>query len=523
MKQKLTSALVYATPISWWPVGLGMMGAVLEENGCEVHTLVNNFRNYKDSKEILAWILEREPDIVGFSFMTFGVNQHYELAKAIKKISPDTLVVSGGNHPTLFPEESIHNGFDITVIGEGEKPLEGVVQYLNDPTQYPLDNIKGLGFLDSTGIYKTTGPADIIQELDDLPFPARHLFDPDEFRSSDGELKGYGSLIGTRGCPFQCTFCSTSAFGPRYRRRTPRNVIDEIVHVKETYGTDTFTFVDDQFFLKKSQIHEICNELIERKANIRWNCGCRTELVSDENLKAMKKSGCFQINFGIESGDKDTLKKIKKGNTTEDALNAVRLTKENGIKVYANFMTGFPWETAQQILNTEKFIRKLRPWTDRFSNSGVLIPVPGTDIYEELRKEYDIEEYWLRPEYQNIGTSIYQNVNNPFEVSNWFQRDMYDDSFVQHEYFFKYRKDQKDAMFKLMFTIGVSNIYLEEGRSLRGFVRIGLGYLSHLANTIHPSIEKYLTAILLTKNASSIHDMYGVGYKKNDNRQNALV
>ena len=272
-----------------------MMGAILEKNKCSVHTLVNNFRNFRDTKQILDFVLEKEPDIVGFSFMTFGVKQHYELARLIKKNAPSTLVVAGGNHPTLFPHESIENGFDIAVVGEGEMPLEGIVNHLRNPSDLDLAQVKGLAFKNEDGSVVSTGSADIIQDLDGLPFPARHLFNPDEFRTADGELKGYGSLIGTRGCPFKCTFCSTSAFGPRYRRRSPDNVIDEIKKVKNDYGTNTFTFVDDQFFLKKSQILEMCDKLVRREANIKWNCGCRTELVNEENLIAMKSSGCFRL------------------------------------------------------------------------------------------------------------------------------------------------------------------------------------------------------------------------------------
>jgi radical SAM superfamily enzyme YgiQ (UPF0313 family) len=383
--------------------------------------------------------------------------------------------------------------------------------------------VKGLTFKNEDGSVSSTGAAEIIQDLDGLPFPARHLFNPDEFRTADGELKGYGSLIGTRGCPFKCTFCSTSAFGPRYRRRSPDNVIDEIKKVKNDYGTDTFTFVDDQFFLKKSQILEMCDKLVRREANIKWNCGCRTELVNEENLIAMKSSGCFQINFGIESGDPSTLKKIQKGNTREDALKAVRATKKADIRVYANFMTGFPWESAEQINNTAGFIKELRPWVDRFSNSGVLIPVPGTDIYDELRQTNDIEGYWLRDEYQNVGTSVYQNIINPYQWSNWFQRNMYDDAFVQDEYFFKYTKEQRTAMFNLMFNIGVANIITETGKTPKAVAKISLGYLSYKFRQINPKIESFITEKISSGDALNYHDSYGVGYKKNDNKQNALV
>ena len=142
MNRKLRVVLAHITPISWLPVGIGMIAAVLEREDCEVYTIINNFKNYREVDDLRKEILTIEPDIVGISFMTFGVKFKYALANMLKK--EKVILIAGGNHPTLFPEESIKNGFDIAVIGEGEIACKELVKYIREPEIFPLSNITGI-------------------------------------------------------------------------------------------------------------------------------------------------------------------------------------------------------------------------------------------------------------------------------------------------------------------------------------------------------------------------------------------
>lgn len=503
--------LAYVTPISWAPMGIGMVAAVLEEEGIEVFPVINNFENYQDVDELAKNIIDLEPDLVGISFLTYGVKNNYSMARILKK--ENILLVAGGNHPTLFPEECINNGFDFTIIGEGEYTCKELIKHLRNPGMYPLSNIRGISFRNHDGKIVNNGISPIIEDLNSLPFPARHCFNKDDFLMPDGDLKGYGAILSSRGCPHKCTFCSTEAVGSRFRKRSAKNTVDEIELVNKEFGVNTFNFLDDTFSVDRVRVKDVCNEIIKRGLDIKWNCGCRVTDVQPEILELQKKSGCFMMNFGIESGDPETLLKIKKGITIESALMAVKMTKEAGIKVYANFMTGFPWETPTQINNTTSMVHRIHPWADQLSAGNVLVPIPGSKIYDDLKSTYDIENYWLRDDFNDIGMGVWKNVVNPYKISNWFQRNMYDDTLVRNDTFFKYSRGQKKAIYRLMRTIGTYNIKKEYGKSWRTILYLLLGYTSFYLAEIIPSLEIFIVS-KFKKSGTNIHRKFGLGYKK---------
>jgi len=509
--KKLRIVLVHVTPISQFPLGIGMIAAVFENEGCEVFPIVNNFNNYQEVEALANTITAIKPDMVGLSFQTFGVKINYSLVSLLKK--EKLFVVGGGNHLTLFPEEGIENGFDVAIIGEGEETSKHLVEYLNNPNDNVLSQIKGIVFRNDEGDIVRTGAPSILQDLDILPFPARHLFDRDSFVQHDGELKGYGKIFTGRGCPHQCTFCCPSVFGRKFRHRSAENVVDEIEKVKKEFNVSIFTFIDDTLLVNTTHLKEICGEILKRQLRIKWNCSARINKITPELLELMKKSGCFMMNFGIESGDPYTLKRIKKGIDIDRAVQSIKMTNKAGIKVYANFMTGFPWETSEQIQNTIDAVHKISPWVDQFSNKGVLIPEPGTEIYEDLKNEYNLEKYWLRDNYQNAGASIFQNVANPYKVSNWFQRNMYDDTYVRRELFFKYSSDQKRTIYRLAKAIGSYNFNKQFGKSWKARLYIFFGYCSFVLAEILPSFEIFVVS-LFKSSGSKIHSNFGVGYSK---------
>lgn len=513
MKKRPKIILTHVTPISQFPLGLGMIAAIFEEEGFEIVPIVNTFLKYQSTNTLVKNILSLEPDIVGISFQTIGVKANYEVVKLLKQANEKILIIGGGNHLTLFPEEGIENGFDICVIGEGEETCRQLIRYYFNPSQFPLSRIQGVAFRDGNDNIVQTSKAPIVSDLDALPLPARHLFDEDAFRQPDGDLKGYGKIFTGRGCPGRCTFCCPNVFGRTFRHRSAKNVVDEIELVNKKYNVNLFSFIDDTFLANVNHVKEMCHEIIRRGLNIRWNCTSRVNRISVELLRLLKQSGCFMMNFGIESGNKETLRRIKKGISVEKAIEAVRMTQEEGIKVYANIMTGFPWEGPDEIQDTIDLVHRLSGWVDQFSNKGVLIPEPGTELYEELKSYHDIEGYWLKETYQNVGASIFQNVTNPYKISNWFQRNMYDDTYVRKELYFKYSPEQKKAIFKLAKSIGIYNFKRRYGNTWKAKFYITLGLISSWLANIVPDLEiKVVSSI--KRSAATLHSSYGIGYCK---------
>jgi len=236
-----------------------------------------------------------------------------------------------------------------------------------------------------------------IEDLDSLPFPAWDLFPMEKYftdpRTAVKTGKSEMQILGTRGCPNQCTFCSSKNEkhqGTRYRMRSPSRIVDEIVYINERYGTEVFGFSDLAFPLVKSHAEEFCNELIRRKVNkkIRWVSECRVKSLDAGLLTLMKRSGCVRVCFGIESGNDNILHSIKKNFTTEDIRRAVELVRKGGIDVDGMFMIGLPGETENMIKETIAFAVDIKV---RYAIFNIFAPYPGCELWDSLMKEAKIK------------------------------------------------------------------------------------------------------------------------------------
>jgi len=219
-----------------------------------------------------------------------------------------------------------------------------------------------------------------IENLDELPFPALHLWPIDQLRK-------YGEVIfpltTTRGCVFWCNFCTAvRMFGRKYRMRSTKNVADELEHLNKKFGADHFTFYDDAFTVNQARTEELCQEIINRKLKIRWNCETRVDMVTKELLAKMKQAGCTDVWFGVESGSQRVINEMDKGIMIEQTEKAFKWAKEVGLMTVANVILGIPTETRETAWETVKFIEKLNP-----NDVGYYIatPYPGTPMYEQVR------------------------------------------------------------------------------------------------------------------------------------------
>jgi len=251
-----------------------------------------------------------------------------------------------------------------------------------------LSHVKGITYRSGGKIVSNPGRP-LIENIDDIPFPAWHLLKMDSyFRLTARILTGKNgfSMITSRGCPGRCKFCDTHIVWTRkYRARSPTNVVDEIEQLHDRYNIGFMVFVDDTFIVNKKRAIEICNQIIERGIDIKWECAGRVNLVNKEILAKMKEAGCNTIYYGIESGSQEVLDYINKGITLEQAKNAIKITKKAGIGTSAFFMIGFPSETEEDVKKTIEFNKRLP--LDEHDTFSILTPFPGTELYKIMKDE----------------------------------------------------------------------------------------------------------------------------------------
>ncbi len=272
------------------PLGLAYLGAVLEKSGYSVRILDLNAEPNLSSnfKNIL---LEDKPEIVGISCLTPFYSAVLSLARITKELT-NARVVVGGAHATALPEELLESTvIDYVVLGEGESTLVELTDSLLRGKNKP-DTIKGIAYIKDNKFYKTT-PREYIQNLDVLPFPARHLLPIDKYKSPQYKQSKVTSIITSRGCPYSCIFCDYRfLMGPKFRRRSPQNVVTEIIECIRKYNIQHVSFRDSTFTFDEKWIYEFCQLIHNSNVKIDWDCNGRVNLVTVKMLDEMKKAGC---------------------------------------------------------------------------------------------------------------------------------------------------------------------------------------------------------------------------------------
>lgn len=285
---------------------------------------------------------------------------------------PDSLRILGGNHISAEPDNIYQTNFHIGVKGEGEVELAGILSS-SDVARYRTSTcvvIQGVG----------------LQNLDTIPFPARHLVDWSKYKRGIywGKylLAPAVSMITSRGCPFRCVYCGSNViFGRQNRARSIPNVVAEIKQVIDTLGYHGFNFHDDEFTLNRERTIKLCREFA--KLNIVWRCLTRADLLDDKLLEEMRKGGCEEIILGVESGSQTVLDSIHKGTTVQQNLKAMKAIKKAGIQLKAGVMVGSPSETWQTVRETEKLLKACPP---DFWNVSVFTPFPGCEVWQNPEK-----------------------------------------------------------------------------------------------------------------------------------------
>jgi anaerobic magnesium-protoporphyrin IX monomethyl ester cyclase len=346
----------------------------------------------------LERLAANRPDILCISSTTLAIGNANSFAIKAKRLFTSLKIVVGGPHVTATPGETMERfpAFDIAVVGEGEVTLVELLNALRQGTD--LSAVKGLFYREGKDL-KSTGRQPFIHELDSLPFPAWDLLEqfPSRYLPAPfkvGKLPA-ATLVTSRGCPNVCIFCDRSVFGFSCRFYSADYVVRQMTDLYHRYGIREFTLEDDTFITFKKRLKEICDRLIELRLDISWTCLGRVDHVTTENLQLMRKAGCWQISFGIESGSKEILALINKRVTLEQIRRAVVLSKEAGLRPKGFFIIGHPGETKETIKQTVDLALEL-PLAD--ISVSLMTPFPGTELY---RRAAEFGEF--NPDWENMN------------------------------------------------------------------------------------------------------------------------
>jgi radical SAM superfamily enzyme YgiQ (UPF0313 family) len=329
------------------------------------------------------------PDVVGITAMTMTLIDVVKTTRLVKTINPSIQIVLGGPHVNLFPVETINiDSVDYLVLGEGEETFKDLVEAIDGQSDKNL--IPGIVFREE-GTVRNTGTRPLRNDLDELPFPARRLVPYEKYNSILFQGKIATTIFTSRGCPFKCSFCDRPHLGKVFRARSAENVVDELEACVQL-GIRDFLFYDDTFTVVKQRVLDICNLIVQRGLDIRWDIRARVDTVDEEILFHLKKAGCQGVHYGIESGSKKILKVLKKGISIDQAIKIFKLTRKYKMAILGYFMIGNPSETVADIQTTFKVIKRLKP---DFIHMTILTPFPGTKIYNDgLASGVIAKDYW---------------------------------------------------------------------------------------------------------------------------------
>ena len=460
-------------------MGLLMLAAVLEKAGYEVHLLDANAANRSlASPEIVAIAQKIRPEIIGMTLVTPLIKEAYRLATDLR--SSGAKLLAGGPHATILPEEPLDHGFDAVLVGEGELTIVDAVEALLGRS--PIEAAQSLVYRNANGqvVHNTVCPPPA--DLDALPAPARHLVNPADFGSPDNRDL-HARIFTSRGCPARCAYCAGQLFGKKFRFRSADSVVDELIAVNRDYGTTHFRFVDDAMTMNRERLKHICARMIDEKLGFTWSMMTRIDAVDEELLELASRAGCIQIEYGIESGSPETLKRIHKPHTVEMVRRVIPLTCRYGIRPITFFIVGFPWEGVAATDETLQLMKELSPHVVFHPALGsILVPFPGTEIYERFKEEYGLANWWLSDD------RVYdapQSAEHPF-----YQSVMYRIGAILDADFFRYSPQMKTKIHEVF-----RFMYNSNSRQCNVFSRIATVLamdLSQRLDALSPRLERLL-------------------------------
>lgn len=380
---------------TWPQTGLAYLAAIALRSGHEAR-LIDAMAEGLTQKQAEGRIAEWKPDwvIAGTTTPTFRKDAAY--LRELKR-KHGWIVGFTGTHVTALPAESLlESGADFVFVGEAELALERIL----DRPREEWTSVPGM-CVNVEGRAELGPPTELVDDLDYLPYPARHLTPYRDYKMPFSQGEPFATVIPSRGCPYPCTFCRAgTVWGVNIRTRSVDNLMGELLDLRDNLGINFFAFMTDTFTLRPSWVKEVMRAM--RPHGFRWVCNSRVDTINDDLAREMKASGCELISFGVESGNPEILESTKKGITLDQVREGVGAAKRAGILTFCYFIIGLPGETEETIQDTINFARELDP---DYCNFHVATPFPGTELYEQAKREgWLVHEDW--DQYEEMGSAV---------------------------------------------------------------------------------------------------------------------
>ncbi len=424
--------------------GLGYLSSSLSQYP-DVTVRVFDFNNRHDSIKTRLEDIKKH-DIVGFSVKSTVLPQVKKLLQTLSL--KNNMVIAGGPHITLDGKNFMRENpaFDFAFQGEAEQSLSLFINGM------PRDKIAGLISRNEAFNNKP----ERIEELDSLPFPAYEQFD-----SVSEHISNY-PLVTSRGCPYNCTFCCVKkVIGRKWIARGVPNIIEELSHVKKHFGVRVFNIQDDNFSMDINRAKEFCETLLKKNFTFTWSCpnGIRADRLDEELLMLMKRSGCHAIAIGIESSNEEEFNSIKKGETLGQVTWAAQKAREVGMEIYGNFIIGLPHSTLDSVRQSVTFAKE-----KQFNSAifNLLVPFPGTEIYEWVRKEGKLLMPWQEAYMQGAGRPkiVFETTEFPKEER---EKVYFEANVAMHNYFSL--MDEGDSLLKNILKV-IAGIWIYDRKNV---------------------------------------------------------
>jgi len=376
------------------PPGIAYIGAVAKRDGHSVRLIDGGL---KLNTEIVSEVEKFSPDVIGLTCWTIGRSLVWDLANKLKQSLPNVILVVGGPHATEFPSHIFKKTHaQVIVKGEGEFIFSDLLKAISN--KQGLQSVKGVILRNESLTGFATLPRDSLDSIDDIPQPYYEGFKDfkfDNYRGFPSLPQPTASIISSRGCVFDCTFCSTVSFwGKSWRYRSPENVLSEIKKLVEEYNIKSLYFFDDNFPVNKKRAATICQGLIDNNWNLKWACCSHVKMLNEPLIKLMSESGCTTIDFGVESGSDIVLENIRKKQTKKAIKKTFDLCHKHNILPRAYLMVGNEGEDENTIDETIAFIEEIKPRAAIGAN--ILWLLPGTDTYKAAVKSGLLDDdYWI--------------------------------------------------------------------------------------------------------------------------------
>ena len=388
------------------PLGLAYIASSLEGAGHEVD-LIDAIALCLSKEEVSLRIKEFDPELVGITAMTPTFHGALEAARIAKEHDKKTLI--GGVHMSIYPKETLsYDEIDFGIVGEGEESIIEFCSALEEGQDY--ESIEGLCYKLDDGTIKVGQPR-IVKDITKLPMPSYHLLPMEKYSSIIG-MKPVSTMMGSRGCPYQCGFCYKTPSDKKYSTRSAENIVDEIEFLIENYKIKEVMFYDD--IMPQAYARDLSNEIIQRKVKINWQSPQRVNLVNPKLLRLMAKSGCHILRFGVEQGDEDMMRLVEKRITADQVRASFRDANAAGIKTFAYFIIGYTGETERTMQATIDLAKELNPTYVMFTKA---VPLPRTPLMTDSVSEGLVDpDYWQK---YTLGVKQSQMPNLVENADKW--------------------------------------------------------------------------------------------------------